>query len=390
LSDKFTSRVAGRPIVRPRNDALLGLIVIALLLPSSLTAQDFLAKLREGNGASEKSRYPRTSLATGFEFDPTWPLAPSEGVTGQDWGEMAGLCLDHAGNILAFNRGEDPLITYDAEGHRLKRWGQGKFNHPHQVRVDHRGHVWLADDGSHVVQEYSPEGDLIRTLGVQGEPGDDERHFNQPTDMAIAPNGDIYVSDGYGNNRVVQFDAEGRFVRTWGQLGSAPGEFSLPHAIALDSKGRLYVADRNNARVQVFDLEGNFLAEWVGLLVPWHIVVTDKDEIFVCGSSPMRWPKFAIPGVPLGIPPKDQVVMVFTTEGRLSRLWAFPLGRGPGELDWLHAMAVDPKGNLYLGDIKGRRAQRFLLLAPDPSPDQSEPAERDPAVRRVEATGKPE
>ena len=124
------------------------------------------------------------------------------------------------------------------------------------------------------------------------------------------------------------------------------------------------MADRNNARVQVFDQAGRFLDEWRDLLVPWHIVVTERDEIYVCGSSPMRWPKLPIPGLIVGIPPKDQLIMVFTPDGRVTRLWTFPKGQRSGELDWVHALAVDRQGNLYLGDIQGRRAQKFLRLEP--------------------------
>ena len=219
------------------------------------------------------------------------------------------------------------------------------------------------------MRKYTPEGKLLLTLGIPGEPGEDHRHFNKPTDVAITPSGNIFVSDGYGNNRIVHFDAQGRFVKTWGRLGVGPGEFSLPHAIAVDSKGRLYVADRNNARVQLFDQKGNFLSEWRHLQVPWGIWVTSNDEIYVCGSSPMRWREPR----QLGIPPKDQLVLKFTPEGNVVQLWSFPMSRGlevagegrriPGELDWVHGIAVDSQGNLYLGDIKGQRLQKFLLRA---------------------------
>jgi len=304
--------------------------------------------------------YPRTNLATGYEVISTWPAHPKELV----WGEMAGIAIGPSDQVWTFNRGAVPVQVYTANGALVRSWGQGQFGEPHQVRIDQKGNVWLVDSGLHVVRKYTPEGKLLLTIGTPGEPGDDTTHLNRPTDVAVAPGGDLFVTDGYGNDRVVHFDQGGQFVRTWGSLGAGPGQFSLPHSIALDSRGRLFVADRNNARVQVFDQTGRFLDEWRDLLVPWHIVVTERDEIYVCGSSPMRWPRLPIPGLLVGIPPKDQLVMAFTPDGRVTRLWTFPKGRGSGELDWVHGLAVDRHGNLYLGDIQGRRAQKFLRLEP--------------------------
>jgi sugar lactone lactonase YvrE len=277
---------------------------------------------------------------------------------------MAGIALGPSDEVWTFNRGPVPVQVYTTRGELVRSWGQGQFREPHQVRIDAQGFVWLADSGLHVVQKYTQEGKLLLTLGTSGEPGDDTTHLNRPTDVAVAPDGGLFVTDGYGNNRVVHFDQAGRFVHTWGSLGSNPGQFSLPHSIALDSRGHLFVADRNNARVQVFDQTGRFLDEWRDLLVPWHIVVTARDEVYVCGSAPMRWPRLPIPGLVLGVPPRDQLVMMFTPDGRLTRLCTFPKGQTSGALDWVHGLAVDHQGNLYLGDIQGRRAQKFLRIEP--------------------------
>ena len=122
--------------------------------------------------------------------------------------------------------------------------------------------IWVADIGNHVVMRFTPEGKLLKMLGTYGEYGTDRTHLNEPTDMVITPRGEMFVSDGYGNSRVVHFDAGGKFVKAWGTLGTRPGQFSLPHAVALDSKGKLYVADRNNARIQVFSPEGESLDTW--------------------------------------------------------------------------------------------------------------------------------
>ena len=122
------------------------------------------------------------------------------------------------------------------------------------------------------------------TLGTIDEAGNDESHFNKPTDVFIKDNGDIYVSDGYENRRIVQFDKNGKHVKSWGKDGIGKGDFKLPHSIDGDSKGNIYVADRSNARVQVFDKDGNFVAQWTNLLIPWTLNVTNDDDVWVCGS----------------------------------------------------------------------------------------------------------
>jgi DNA-binding beta-propeller fold protein YncE len=213
------------------------------------------------------------------------------------------------------------------------------------------------------VMKFTPEGRLLLELGTRDQPGCDAAHFNMPTDVAVTPAGDVFISDGYGNNRVAHFDKAGRFVKDWGKLGTAPGEFSIPHAIAVDSRGRLYVADRNNVRVQVFDQAGRLLDVWANVVTPWGLWVTDKDEVWVCGSSPEVW-ETAGKGNPLGCPPKDQVLMRFTPEGRLVQLWTVPKGEDgkekPGELNWVHCIALDSHGDVYAGDIIGKRIQKFL------------------------------
>jgi hypothetical protein len=367
---------------RPRAHALVPRVLFLLFcLVSTSAAQDRQPAPKVAVPAS----YPRINLSTGYDVIPSWPARPKD----MAWGAMAGIAISPSQETWTFNRGAAPIQVYSSEGKLLRSWGEGQFREPHQVRIDREGDVWLVDSGLHCVRKYTPEGKLLLTLGTTGEPGEDSTHLNRPTDVAITGGGDLFVTDGYGNNRIVQFDRHGQFVTAWGSLGVGRGQFSLPHSIAADSQGRLYVADRNNARVQVFDQTGRFLDEWRDLLVPWHIVITDRDEIYVCGSSPMRWPRIPVPGLVVGIPPKDQVVMVFAPDGRVLQLYTFPKGQRPGELEWVHAMAVDGRGNLYLGDIQGKRAQKFLRL--EPSARHGEVAnkslpKRDEPVQRA---GKP-
>jgi hypothetical protein len=309
----------------------------------------------------EEPKYPHVNLATAYVVDPKWPSRPA----GVRWADVPGIAVDARDHVYVFTRTDPPVQVYDAGGKFLRAWGSKTIGVAHHIKIDHEGNVWLADVGKHVVQKYTPEGKLLLTIGTPGKAGRDKTHLNMPTDMAVTPAGDVFVSDGYGNARVVHFDKAGRYVHEWGELGFGPGQFSLPHAIALDSRGRLYVADRNNVRVQVFDQKGKFLAQWRDLIVPWGFCVTKRDEIWVCGSSPMQWRK--TDGA-LGCPPRDQIFMKFNAEGKVLQMFSLPKGldglERPGEVNWVHAIAVDSSGNLYLGDIIGRRAQKFTLRPP--------------------------
>ncbi|HEU5319654.1 MAG TPA: peptidyl-alpha-hydroxyglycine alpha-amidating lyase family protein [Methylomirabilota bacterium] len=312
--------------------------------------------------AAAADRPPRVDVAVGYAVDPHWPQRPGDVV----WEAMPGTAVDLQGHVWTFNRGSVPVQVYTTDGTLVRTWGKGEFKNPHNIRIDREGHVWASDTLLHTVRKFTRDGRLLLTLGTAGQAGADAAHFDQPTDMAITPAGDVFVADGYGNNRIVHFDAGGRFVKAWGRPGTAPGEFSLPHAIALDSRGRLYVADRNNVRVQVFEQSGKFLAQWTDLITPWGIWITPQDEIYVCGSSPMQWRETTRPF--LGVPPRDQIVMKLDPTGRVRELWTFPKGQDgketPGELNWVHGIAVDAMRSLYLGDINGKRAQRFIRIEP--------------------------
>jgi len=300
---------------------------------------------------------PRVNLATWYQVDPKWPQRPAE----IHWGQTSGVAVDGQDRVWVFTRADPPVQLYDRSGKLVRSWGTGVIGSAHYMKVDPKGNLWLADAGNHVILQFTPEGKLLRTLGTRGQPGNDRNHFNKPTDMAITPEGHVFVSDGYGNTRIVHLDKEGKYVKEWGKPGIGPGEFSLPHSIAVDSKGRLYVADRSNVRVQVFDQSGKFLDQWRNLLVPWGIWVSKDDEIWVCGSSPMTWES---PDQLLGCPPKDQVFMKFDPSGKLLQLWTVPKGEDgkekPGELNWLHAVALDSQGNIFAVDIKGQRIQKLV------------------------------
>ena len=307
-------------------------------------------------------------VVTEYDVVPTWPKRP-ENVSGKGW--VSGLAIDKEDRVWFFRKGPDPVQVYTADGDFVRTWGKGMFENPHQLRIDHEGNVWVADFGSHVVIKFDQEGKVLLTLGTKGEKGEDATHFNMPTDMAITPTGEIFVTDGYGNRRVVHFGADGKFIKAFGTAGPGPGQFVLPHAIVIDSKGILYIADRNSGRIQLFNQEGKFLDQWSNALMPWGLSITKDDQLWVCGSSPHWWfrhgkyPEY-----------KDQILMRFTTSGRITQSWTLPLGDigtnkdvpdtsklKPGETVGAHCIAQDSKGNLYVGDIYGERAQKFVPIS---------------------------
>ncbi len=323
--------------------------VIAFLVPLMLASTQAFPASPPPN-----PEYPRVNPAPSYEVAADWPQKPGD-IT---WAATPGVALDPQGNIWMCTRKAPSVQVYAPDGHYLFGWGD--MPGAHHLKIDREGNVWTSDVHKHVVRKHKRDGEVLLTLGVEGEAGTDEKHFFKPTDVAFASNGGIFVTDGYGNARVVRFDKEGKYIGAWGSLGTADGQFSIPHAIVIDSKDRLYIADRNNARVQVYDVNGNLLDSWKHLLVPWGLWITDKDDIWVCGSSPTVWS-----GALLGIPPHDQLVMKFNPGGKLLELHLFPKGTDgqekPGELNWVHGIALDAQGNLFLGDINGKRLQKFLV-----------------------------
>ncbi len=346
------------------SERLSFVIVITALLTTVLYADEARAE--------KPSKIEPTGI-TEYDVDPDWPRRP-EHISGAGW--VSGLAVDDKDQVWFFRKGPDPVQVYTADGEFVRSWGKDLFVNPHQLRIGPDGNIWVADFGLHVVQKFTPEGKLLQTLGVRGEKGEDELHFNMPTDMAITPAGNIFVTDGYGNRRIVHLDKDGKFVKAWGSRGSAPGKFILPHAIQLDSKGLLYVADRNSGRIQIFNQSGEFVDQWSNVIMPWGISINSRDEVWVCGSSPHWW-------VRDGYAPeyKDQLFVRFSTDGRVQQLWSIPLGDigtdknkpdvsrlKPGEAVGVHCIAQDSRGNLYVGDIYGERAQKFVPITEPPTP----------------------
>jgi|SRR5271163_354811 len=214
--------------------------------------------------AKEKSD---ADLRVRIEASPRLPFdavhfAAKPRALGWQSGAVSGVAVDRQGRIYEIQRGDkaDPVLVLDREGRVLRSWGKGDFNIPHSIRIDPAGNVWTVDAGSSTIIKYSPLGEKLMILTV-GERPDNGSPFNGTTDIAFGPNGHVYITDGYGNARVLEYTPDGKKVKQWGKPGKGPGEFSLPHAIQIDEKGTVYVADRENGRIEKFDLDGNFLGE---------------------------------------------------------------------------------------------------------------------------------
>jgi hypothetical protein len=292
--------------------------------------------------------------------DPDWPKKPHEA-----WKAVPGIAVDAQDRVYVFTRTKPALQVYQSDGTSLGSWPVESEGGAHYVRIASDGNLWLTDVHQHVVEKYSPEGKRLMRLGQWGQAGNDREHFDRPTDVAVLPSGEFFVTDGYGNRRVVHFDALGRFVKQWGEEGTEPGQFALPHSIVADAQKRLYVADRNNGRIQVFDTEGKLLTVWDHGIMPWGLYITGGDTIWVCGSSRVRTADGTGWQV---LPPSGQLVLKLNPEGKVllrADLVQISTPPGnPGEVNWLHAIAIDSHGAFYLGDIDGKRVQKYSLRQP--------------------------
>ncbi len=281
-----------------------------------------------------------------YELVPNWAHVPE----GWSFLDVCGIAVDAQDDVYVLNRSEHPVIVFDRDGRILRRWGHGFFGRAHGARLAPDGSIFCTDDVGHVVAKFSTNGDVLMTLGHKGTPTDTGyRHtwdvfqststiahsgppFNRPTGVAITPAGDIFVSDGYGNARIHHFDASGKLLHSWGEPGGEPGRFRLPHDVAVDAKGRLLVADRENGRIQLFDQEGNLLEVRYNVIRPTGICVA-PDGLTYVSQLCMR-------------------VSVFDSDGRIVTQWGNASTVKEEALFVApHAVAVDSRGDVYVGEV---------------------------------------
>jgi streptogramin lyase len=212
---------------------------------------------------------------------------------GIQWGQVIGVQPDAHGNLWVFHRSDPAILEFDASGKYLKGFANGMFAQAHGLTIDRDGNIWVTDaekkDGKGMqVFKFSPDGKILLTLGKAGVAGAGPDTFNGPSSVVVAPNGDIFVADGHGegtNARVVKFTKDGKFIKEWGKKGSGPGEFDTLHSMAMDSKGRLFIADRGNSRIQIFDKDGNFIDQWRQFGRPSGIFISKNDTLYSVDSQ---------------------------------------------------------------------------------------------------------
>ncbi len=234
--------------------------------------------------AAEQGWYPHEGGLLKYRVQIRFGEEPDTMPAGWKFGRVSSVAVDSAGEVYAFQRGPkaEPVVVFDAKGKFLRGWGKGQFGNPHGMRVDANGKVWVTDNGDHQVMRFTRDGKRELTLGIKGKPATDDKTFNRPTDIAFSPDGKfVYVSDGYGNSRVMKFTYDGKFVKTWGTPGSAPGQFSTVHSVAVDSKGTVFVSDRENNRIQIFTPDGEFLKQWTHLGATQNLFITKDDELWI-------------------------------------------------------------------------------------------------------------
>jgi DNA-binding beta-propeller fold protein YncE len=283
--------------------------------------------------------------AYSYEVIENWAKLPS----GWSFKEVGAVGVDAQDHVYVFNRGEHPMMIFDRHGNFLRAWGEGLFPRAHGLTMGPDETVFCTDDGDHTVRKCTLEGKVLFTLGSSGKPaafmsGDP---FNRCTHVAIDPrNGDFYVSDGYGNARVHKYTPDGKLLLSWGESGTDPGQFNIVHNIATDKDGWVYVADRENHRIQVFDATGKFETQWVNMARPCGLYIDQGAELAYIGEL----------GAAIG--PNDQArslgprISIYDTQGNLmARLGDQPEGLAPGQFIAPHGICIDSRGDIYVREV---------------------------------------
>jgi len=261
---------------------------------------------------------------------------------GREFGLISGVACDSQDRVYVFNRSPQPaVLVFDSDGNFLTSWGEDIFKEPHGIWISEEDIVYCTDTADHTVRKLSLDGEVLMTLGTEGQPGEPGAPFNRPTRAMVAPPGNIYISDGYGQFRTHKFAPDGTLLLSWGSSGDLPGQFKLPHSVSVDKEERVYVVDRTNLRVQIFNSDGEFLTQWLNLLSPNELFIDDADGVVYIAEAGQR-------------------ISILTLEGKLLTRWG-EKGNAPGQFsDSPHSIWMDSQGSLYISEVVSeKRLQKF-------------------------------
>jgi sugar lactone lactonase YvrE len=353
--------------MRLKPDHIFVLLLIALLATAASTAYD-------------QTVTPTNSLPNPYRSVENWAKLPQ----GRTWGSTSAVAIDPDGSSVwvgercgaqgfippsqmkegvPFNCDGSklaPILKFDAAGKLVKSFGEELLVFPHGLHVDREGNVWVTDGvnrgpkGQQVLK-FSPDGKLLLRLGKPGVAGAGNDEFNAPSAVVTAPNGDIFVADGHGGNtnaRIVKFSKDGKFIKSWGKKGSGPGELDIPHAIAMDSQGRLFVGDRNNNRIQIFDQDGKYLAEWKQFSRPSGVFI-DKNDVIYVADSESESVRNSNPGWKRGIRVGN------AKTGEVTALIPDPVEKITGT-SAAEGVAADAMGNIYGAEVGPKRLMKYV------------------------------
>lgn len=274
-----------------------------------------------------------------YEVQEGWGKLP-EGWT---FGWIPAVAVDSEDRIYVYSRSERPMVVFDSSGNVVASWGEDILKDAHGIFIDAEDNIYCVERNTHVVRKFTKDGELLMTLGTPDKPGAEGEPFNLPTDIALGPDGEMFISDGYGNVRVHKYSPDGEFIMSFGTSGDGPGEFNLPHSVWVDSRNRVMVADRQNNRIQLFTLSGEYITEWGGFRHPDDIFIDADDIVYVAEL--------------------DQRVTILTLDGEVLAQWGSQRGsEAPGEFFACpHGIWADSHGDLYVGEVQAdNRLQKFI------------------------------
>ena len=274
-----------------------------------------------------------------YTVEKNWWTLPD----GWEFGWIPAVAVDSQDRVYVYSRSEHPMVVFDRDGNFLTSWGDDILKDAHGIFIDAEDNIYCVERETHVMHKFTTDGELLMTLGTMDKPGAEGEPFNLPTDFALGPDGDMYISDGYGNARIHKYSPDGELIKSWGKPGTGPGEFDLPHCVRVDPRNRVMVADRENNRIQFFTLDGEYIEEWGDLLQPDTIFIDDEDLVYIAELG--------------------QRVSIMTLDGELVSQWSSERGSTvPGEfLACPHGIWLDSHGDIYVGEVQAdARLQKYI------------------------------